>query len=192
VVKRAGPLRLTFLDLVACPSDGTRGVALVTDARTVPVELRVTDPLAPTRLQRTLYGAALDDHVLADLVVMPLLRALREEVTMVLVRSPRLLRVQERAEVPVLWLGRRDELVPMPDADEPGFLLTARDDRFPPVVALGFRGRHEDTRAACEVLQRVLHRSDLLEPFSRIEAAMLELQRPPAAIGEAQAHPGSP
>lgn len=177
MVKRAGPLRLTFLDLLETRGRGVRGIALVTDARTVPVELRTTDPVVPTRWQRTVYGASFDDHVVLDLMAVPLLRALREESEMVLVRSPRLLRVQERVATPVLWLGRQDDLVSIADAEEPGFLLAARDDRFPAVVALGYRGRHDETRVACELLQRVLQKSDLLEPFARLQAAFAQLEQ---------------
>lgn len=176
MVKRAGPLRLAFLDLHEVAANGVRGVVLVTDARTVPVEFRVTEPVRVSRLQRTLYGASFDDHAVLDLVAQPLLRALREEVNIVLVRSPRLLRVQERVLPPVLWVGHESDLVPMPDADEPGFLLAARDERFPPVIALGFRGRHDDTRSACELLQRVLQRNDLLEPFARVRLAIGQLE----------------
>lgn len=175
MVKRVGPLRLCFLDALPASARGVRGVALVTDARTVPVELRITDPLTPTRMQRAAYGAAFDEHALLDLVAAPLLRALREEISLVLVRSPRLLRAQERVAVPVLWVGRQEDLIPIPDAEEPGFLLAARDERFPPVIALGYQGRHEETRSACEVLQRVLQRSDPLEPFARLQLAVEQL-----------------
>jgi hypothetical protein len=172
---RAGPLRLCFLDVLPAPPAGARGVALVTDARTVPVELRITDPLVPTRAQRTVYGASFDEHAVIDLIAAPLLRALREEVNLVLVRAPRLLRVQERVDTPVLWVGRQEDLVPIPDAEEPGFLLAARDERFPPLVALGYRGRHEATRSASELLQRVLQKSDPLEPFTRLGLAVTQL-----------------
>lgn len=148
---------------------------LVTDARTVPLEFRVTDPVQPTPLHRALYGASLGDHAEIDLVALPLLRALREDASLVLVRTPRLLRLQERITVPVLWLGRQEDLVPMADAEEPGFLLAARDDRFPAVVALGFRGRHDETRSACETLQRVLQRHDVLEPFARVQLALAQI-----------------
>jgi hypothetical protein len=174
MVKRAGPLRLAFLDVLAAADGGQRGAALVTDARTVPVELRVTDPLAPTPIQRTLYGASFEEHAVLDLVALPLLRALREEISLVLVRAPRLLRIQERVPVPVLWVGRQEHLQPIGDAEEPGFLLASRDDRFPAVVALGFRGRHDETRSACELLQRVLQRNDLLEPFERLQQALTQ------------------
>src|SRR5690606_24664221 len=148
MVRRTGPLPLCFLDTVACGRAAVRGAALVTDARTVPIELRVTDPLAPTRVQSAAYGAALEEHAAVDLLAVPLLRALREDVSVVLVRAPRLLRLQERVAEPVVRLGRQEDLVPIDGAEEPGFLLSARDERFPSVVALGPRGRHEETRGA--------------------------------------------
>jgi hypothetical protein len=166
---------LAFLDLVNGAGSQRRGAVLVTDARTVPVEFRVTDPVQPTALHRALYGASLDDHAEFDLVALPLLRALREDVAVVLIRAPRLLRLQDRITVPVVWVGRQEDLVPMADAEEPGFLLAARDDRFPPVVALGFRGHHDETRSACEGLQRVLQRYDLLEPFGRVHLALEQI-----------------
>lgn len=172
-------MRLCFLTVVAAGRAGSRGAALVTDAETVPVEFRVTDPIRAEPAHRVLYGAALDHHLLVDLIGVPLLRALREEVSHVLVREPRLLRLQERASVPVLWVGREDDLVPMPDADEPGFLLAG--PAAPPVVVLGYRGRHEETRAAGEVLQRVLARHDVLEPFGRLDTALAQLAAAPAS-----------
>ena len=83
----------------------------VTDERTRPLEFRVTDPVETTELQKVLYGAVLDEHLLGELCGVPLLDALREDADYVLVRDEALLSLQDTCDRPVLWLGRDEDVL---------------------------------------------------------------------------------
>ena len=155
-------MRLCFLDAVPVGDGALRGAALVTDVRTRPLEFRVTDPVRVDALQRTLYGAVLDEAVLGELCGLPLLAALRETPDCVLVRDQALLALQSSRSEPVVWLGR--------DAD-----ATTAEGR--PRVVLGYHGDGEDPALARvrEVLRQVAERYDLCEPYQRIETALAQL-----------------
>lgn len=148
-----------FLDSRDFADGSIRGAALVTDARTRPLEFRVTDAVHTTALQRVLYGAVLDEHVVGELIGRPLLEALRETIECVLVCDQRLLALQQSDGPPVVWIGR-DEA---PRDGERG------------AIVMGYRG-DDDTdprvRAARESLRAASAGYDLLEPFARIATAL--------------------
>jgi hypothetical protein len=156
-------MNLCFLDAVCFDAGALRGAVLVTDERTRPLEFRVTDPVAPTELQRLLCGAAFDEHVLGELIGAPLLASLRENVDLVLVRDQRLLVVQDATPQPVLWLGR-DE-----GSDE---------------LVVGYHGGEDDRiRAARARLSEIAAGHDLLEPFARLCAAVERVHADGVAAG---------
>src|SRR5690606_22993291 len=148
-----GALKLCFLDALRLEGGAFRGCALVTDERTRPLEFRMTDPVAANALQRALYGAVLEEHLLGDLCGVPLLEALRETPDWVLVRDQGLLALQDARDEPVLWVGREA------DADQG--------------IVLGCHGGEDSQslRAAREALAGIARHYDLLEPFDRLRAA---------------------
>ena len=164
-------MNLAFLDALSIDGGAVRGAVLVTDERTRPLEFRVTDPVVASDLQRVLYGAVLDEHVLGDLCGVPLLEALRESVDYVLVRDQALLSLQDVRDEPVFWIGRDEEA-------EPG------EDGAPPGVCLGYHGdgEQEAIKEARLALRDVARHYDLLEPFERMAEAVRHVAR-----GEGQA-----
>jgi hypothetical protein len=78
--------------LVVRSNDGTYvGGLMVTDDNGMPLDFRYTDPISPTRLQRALYGGALDRYLRADVVAVALFNAVQEKPTVVLVEDEGLL-----------------------------------------------------------------------------------------------------
>ena len=78
-MSRSDGARPGFL-VVSLDSDGTYvGGLMVTDVYGLPLDFRYTDPITPTRLQRALYGGALDRYLRADVVARTLLGAVRAE-----------------------------------------------------------------------------------------------------------------
>ena len=69
--------KIAFLETYNLEDEaGIMGAILVTDAETKPLEFRVTAPIKPTNFQKTLYGDVLLEHILTELVSVPLLNAL--------------------------------------------------------------------------------------------------------------------
>ena len=81
--------KLAFLETYTSDDNGSIiGAILVTDAETKPLEFRVTSPIKPTGFQKTLYGDVLLEHILVELISVPLLNAINEHVDLILVKDP--------------------------------------------------------------------------------------------------------
>src|SRR3972149_1438755 len=81
--------KIAFLETYNLEENGgIMGAILVTDADTKPLESRVTAPIKPTSFQRTLYGDVLHEHILVELISVPLLNAINEQVDLILVKDP--------------------------------------------------------------------------------------------------------
>jgi len=52
-----------------------RGAFLSTDTNTTPIEFRCTNIIKPTKLQRTLYGKILEEHIYVELIASPLMNS---------------------------------------------------------------------------------------------------------------------
>ena len=66
--------KIAFLETYTSEdSGGIIGAILVTDEETKPLEFRVTSPIKPTGFQKTLYGDVLLEHILVELISVPLL-----------------------------------------------------------------------------------------------------------------------
>ncbi|GMR25358.1 MAG: hypothetical protein BMS9Abin39_0651 [Ignavibacteria bacterium] len=81
--------KIAFLETYNLEDNGgVMGAILVTDADTKPIEFRVTAPIKPTSFQRTLYGDVLHEHILVELISVPLLNAINEQVDLIVVKDP--------------------------------------------------------------------------------------------------------
>lgn len=79
---------LAFIETYTLENDsGIMGAILITDPDTKPLEFRVTAPIKPTNFQKTLYGDVLKEHILVELVAIPLLNAVNENVDLILSRD---------------------------------------------------------------------------------------------------------
>ncbi len=116
--------KIAFLETYTLDgNEGIMGAILVTDADTKPVEFRVTAPIKPTNFQKTLYGDVLMEHILVELVAVPLLGAVSQEIDLILVRDPlflgsnnkqgvRVVRIFNSAESPAKEGAKAEELKP--------------------------------------------------------------------------------
>jgi hypothetical protein len=75
------------------------GAILVTDPDTKPLEFRITAPIKPTNFQKTLYGDVLLEHILVELIALPLLGAIKDDLDLILVRDPLFLGINSKQGV---------------------------------------------------------------------------------------------
>jgi hypothetical protein len=177
-------LRLAFLSYVEAQGAGSgRGALLVTDEATRPVEFRCTTSIQPNTLQRVLYGDTLRSYIAADLVGKPLLDAIQEKPSVILVREPLFLSLQGKIDGRMVCLRRQGEQLSTALGNgsshmtgEPS-LLTCASGRFQPLTVVSAPGRTADLDAALEMLRPIFSMADLLEPFERIEKVVAELNR---------------
>ncbi len=150
--------KIAFVDVVSFENGASfRGGALVTDVETYPLEFRLTSPIRPTPLQKTLYGKTLQAYIITELIAMPLLKSLKEKPSLVIVNSTLYLAARPKIEYPIISIdSKKQEYQSHSD-----FL--------------------SESNLAKQILQS-LSFEQLAEPFSRVQAAVSEAHR--QKIGE--------
>ena len=102
--------KLAFLETYTLEENaGIMGAILVTDSDTKPLEFRVTAPIKPTSFQKTLYGDVLLEHILVELISLPLLNAINEQVDLIIVRDPFFLGTNNKQGTRVVRIYSEDE-----------------------------------------------------------------------------------
>ncbi len=97
--------KIAFLETYTLSENGgIMGAILVTDSETKPLEFRVTAPIRPTSFQKTLYGDVLLEHILVELISVPLLNAVNEQIDLIIVKDPLFLGANAKQGVRVVRL----------------------------------------------------------------------------------------
>ena len=161
-----------------------RGASLVVDARGIPLDFRYTDPIRPTKLERVLYGSALDTYLREELVLQSLLGAVETRPQMWLCNELDLL-------VPLRTIGKIKTIFLTPSShapldavghieptSEPEVLLLQADAVSAPLrMAFPAGSRPDEAQQAVALLVEAAKTMELLEPFGRVQKAL-------AAVGE--------
>lgn len=172
--------------VVRVGDDGSyTGGLMVTDRHGLPLDFRYTDPVTPTRLQRALYGTALDRYLRSEVVLKTLLGAVQQRPALLLVEDERLLD-EEISGCPVVFAGA-SRAAPL---GEPGTLqeegesvyLAQVDAGSAPLRVAMSASRGEEISGVVGSLVELSQSMDVLEPADRVRQA-LEL----IATGEAAA-----
>jgi len=150
-------------------NNGIMGAILVTDAETKPLEFRVTAPIKPTSFQKTLYGDVLLEHILVELISVPLLNAINEQVDLILVKNPfflgtnnkqgiRVVRIYNESEGKSRGSSKQEELNLAGSESEKIFIeISKKFESELPVIK--------------EELNKLSELRNLLEPFDRLKMA---------------------
>jgi hypothetical protein len=172
---RGGAAQPGYL-VVRAGDDGSYvGALMVTDRHGLPLDFRYTDPVTPTRLQRALYGAALDRYLRSEVILKTLLGALQQRPSVLLVEDERLLD-EEVPGCPVAFASvSRAAALGGPGAaqeEADGVFLVQVDETGPPLrLALGAPANGTVT-AVTESLVRLSETMDVLEPAERVRQAL--------------------
>lgn len=168
-------VRLAFLDIELFDNGAAiRGAVLITDLETKPYEFRITSPVRPSLLQRVLYGNTLDDYVYIDLIGVPLLRELKEKISLVLIAKPALIRIRPKLPVPVALLRR--------DSKSPSDVSDVDQDSLKMFTIVTHRDFLAETAVAQSLLTAAMQKRDFFEPFERLKIALTEAHK--QKIGE--------
>lgn len=155
---------------------GYLGALLVTDDLGKPTEFRVTYPVKPTLLQKQLYGDSMVPHIGIELCGEPLYQALKIKPVLVLVGDTQFLPLSTSVASLVAHVERLGETFKVASSSDVNqqtpVKLQSTSARFQP-LAVTYPTDYDDQRQA-EVLaqlSRFFVSIDLLEPFTRIDAA---------------------
>ena len=148
---------LAFLDVIYLDDNAAlRGGCLVTDLETRPQEFRCTSAIRPTELQRVLYGRKLMEYVCMDLVGIPMVKAIKLQPSITLVRNLEFLKIRPRVAIPILLVETS------PDGNIRGLIP--------------FQGYSEEANSA-KLILKGFTKEDILEPFTRVRNALEEAHR---------------
>jgi len=160
-----------------------RGAVLVTDFRGIPADFRYTDPIKPSRIEKILYGSALDVYLKEELILESVVGAVEIQPTLWICRESDLLEPLARITKGKALLLAPTSRAPL-DApgdvesqNDPGSFLVQADPVSAPLrISLPLpKIREEDARTVSALLVEAAGTMDLLEPFSRMGKAMTAL-----------------
>jgi hypothetical protein len=160
-----------------------RGASLVVDFRGIPMDFRHMDPIRPTRLERILYGSALEVYLREELILESLAGAVEVKPALWICREPDLLsplRAIARGKVLFLAPSSRAPLEAagsMENAGENGavYMVQADSVSAPLRVAFPDNTREDEIKQAVGLLVDAAKTMELLEPFGRIQKALTAL-----------------
>lgn len=160
-----------------------RGASLVVDLRGIPLDFRYTDPIRPTRLERVLYGSALDTYLKEELILQSLLGAAEVKPQLWACADADLLLPLKNLSKTKSVLLSPSSRAPMEAAgqveatsDPSSFLLQADSVSAPLRMTFPSGVRPDEVQQTAELLTEAARTMELLEPFSRIQKAFLSLE----------------
>ncbi len=153
-----------------------RGAFLSTDGATTPTEFRCTNIIKPTKLQRTLYGKILMEHIYVELIAAPLMNSSEKKPNLVIIADELLLNFRDKISVPVAFVQKETE-IHIPDDDQSRGVIASTTGKFEPIVMTVHKNYPDDKKLAGEMLTEILSKRSLLEPFDRIQLALEEVDR---------------
>lgn len=162
-----------------------RGAVLVTDFRGIPADFRYTDPIRPSRIEKILYGSALDVYLKEELILESIVGAVEVQPLLWVCRDADLLeplaRIAKAKAVLLAPTSRTplDATGDMEKQNDPGSYLIQADSVSAPLrISLPLpKSKEEEAKAVSAMLVEAAATMDLLEPFSRMGKAL-------AALGE--------
>ncbi len=155
-----------------------RGAVLLTDHRGIPRDFRYTDPISPSRVEKVLYGGALDVYLKEEVILGSLLGAVELRPALWFCRDRELLRsFRSRVSSPVLVLQESPHAPldhvgeVLPQGEGSVFLVQASPLAAPLRVEL-LKEDGARIQDMALTLQQITETMDPLEPFSRMRKAL--------------------
>jgi hypothetical protein len=159
-----------------------RGASLVVDFRGIPMDFRYTDPIRPSRLERILYGNALDVYLREELILESLIEAVEVKPTLWICRDADLvvpLRSQTKGKSVFLSPSGRSPMEAAGEVENTGeegiYMIQADSVSAPLRAAFPGSAKEDEVRQIAGVLVDAAKTMELLEPFGRIQKALVSL-----------------
>ena len=156
-----------------------RGASLVVDFRGIPVCFYYTDPIRPSRLERVLYGSALEVYLREELILESLLNAVETKPSLWICREADLLaplKSLTKGKVLFLSLSRgspMDAAGNVESTGEPWVYMVQADSVSAPLrVTFPENTKEDEVKQTAAVLVDAAKTMELLEPFGRIQKAL--------------------
>lgn len=159
-----------------------RGASLVVDYRGIPMDFRYTDPIKPSRLERILYGSALDVYLREELILESLIKAIEVTPTLWICKEPDLITPLKKVTKTKVVLIAPSTRAPLEAAGsveasgENGVYMVQADSVSAPLrVAFPENTREDEVKNVASLIVEAAKTMELLEPFGRIVKALTSL-----------------
>jgi hypothetical protein len=172
-------MQLAYLIAEAVDDSSWAGGLLVTDDRGLPVDFRYVDPIAPSRLQKLIYGESLRRCLLLDAISGTLLKAANPKVDWIFTLDPLLLELDTKisARIVVVENGEKEPMSETGEwkVDRPGEITMQISPTGPP-ARLMFKVKNDsETEMIAKELAKLSSILDFAEPLKRVGSALKEI-----------------
>jgi len=154
------------------------GGLLVTDELGLPLEFRYTDPISPTKLQKIIYGNALNRYLIVEVIAKSLLESLSDKPDIFITDSRMILELGKLFGSPLISIQESDEspfpeighVTKLPNGD---ILMQIHPSGSPAHII--YAGEPNGFEKIQPLLTHAGGGMDLLEPLKRIDEALTEI-----------------
>jgi len=164
--------------IIDSQEDYFRGAALITDSRGIPADFRYTEPVRPTKLERILYGNALDIYLREDIILDNLLGAVQTKPAIWILSDEELIEpIQRISKLPALVIATSarsplDQSGQCEPTGEPGIFMLQADNISAPLRLTVSQENVAKISQFAELLTAAAEGMELTEPFTRITRAL--------------------
>ena len=159
-----------------------RGALLVVDVRGIPLDFRYTDYIRPTKLERILYGNALDTYLKQELILQSLLDAVEVDPQLWICNDMNLLNpLKDTGHVKAVLISPStrqplDSIGSIESTSEPNVFYLQADGVSAPLRLVFANGtRSDEIQNSASLLVEAASTMEITEPFLRIQKALLSL-----------------
>ena len=156
-----------------------RGAVLASDLRGIPVDFRYTEPIRPTKLEKVLYGSALEVYIKEELILESLVGAVEVKPALWICKEQNLLmplRTFTKNKVIMLMNSNHQPLDSTGDfelAGENGVYLVQADAVSAPLkIVFHSNVTENEVKSVVNLLVNASQTMELTEPFSRMQKAL--------------------
>lgn len=154
-----------------------QGAVMATDPRGIPLDFRYTDPVRPTRLERVLYGEALEIYLREEILLRNLLKVLEIRPHLWLCRDRALLQpLADQGALPVLLVEVTShpplENVGATEVQGGGASILLQADSVSAPLRFTAPSGSQSFEALVPLLLDTARSMELVEPFSRMRKAL--------------------
>jgi len=165
--------------IVEADEGSFRGAALASDLRGIPVDFRYTEPIRPTKLEKILYGNALEVYLKEELILESLIGAMEVKPALWICKEQNLLmplRMVTKSKVIALTNSNHPPLDSTGDYEpigEAGVYYVQADSVSAPLrITFHPNVNENDIKFTVNLLVNASQTMELTEPFSRIQKAL--------------------
>jgi len=172
-----GAKSIGFLTLHESEKTGYIASFLITDVNGIPMEFRCTHPLKPDAVQRSLYGERLLSYIGVEACGKPLMKAMKNKPKLLFVDKPFLLKLDEQAPYPTIFVkdAEGDEEAPTAESFGSDYHVEVIESEYNGFEPLEIVTKGELRPKTRELIGQVYAEYNLLEAFDRMKNAVESL-----------------